>query len=107
MLRVTRHESELGRWETVRRDPEGNSWSFGTYQPFAVDHQGKSILEVESGAVGLTPHLLQGAGHADEAGLRCAELSVGPRAPSATVDHSVSPLRIDRRSKDAPRASEG
>jgi hypothetical protein len=40
-----------------------------TLKSFAVDHQGEPILKVENGAVGLTPHLFQGAGHADKAKL--------------------------------------
>ena len=38
-------------------------------QSFAVDHQGDPFLEIESGAVRLAPHLLQGASHADKAKL--------------------------------------
>jgi uncharacterized glyoxalase superfamily protein PhnB len=31
-------DTEYGSREYTARDPEGNSWYFGTYQPFAYDH---------------------------------------------------------------------
>jgi uncharacterized glyoxalase superfamily protein PhnB len=31
-------DTDYGSREFGARDPEGNSWSFGTYQPFAVEH---------------------------------------------------------------------
>jgi uncharacterized glyoxalase superfamily protein PhnB len=33
------NDTEYGSREFGARDPEGNNWHFGTYQPFAVDHQ--------------------------------------------------------------------
>jgi uncharacterized glyoxalase superfamily protein PhnB len=30
------HDTEYGSREYAARDPEGNAWYFGTYQPFAV-----------------------------------------------------------------------
>lgn len=32
-------DTEYGSREYGARDPEGNAWSFGTYQPFAFDHE--------------------------------------------------------------------
>jgi uncharacterized glyoxalase superfamily protein PhnB len=32
------HDTDYGSREYAARDPEGNVWSFGTYQPFAYDH---------------------------------------------------------------------
>ena len=31
------HDTDSGSREFGAKDPEGNSWSFGTYQPFAYD----------------------------------------------------------------------
>jgi uncharacterized glyoxalase superfamily protein PhnB len=41
---VTRepHDTDYGSREYGVRDPEGNAWSFGTYQPFAFDHSSAS-----------------------------------------------------------------
>jgi hypothetical protein len=36
-------------------------------EPFALDHQGQPVLEVQSSAVGLAVHLFQRTGHADKA----------------------------------------
>ena len=33
------HDEPYGSREYSAKDPEGNSWYFGTYQPFAYDHQ--------------------------------------------------------------------
>jgi uncharacterized glyoxalase superfamily protein PhnB len=33
------HDTEYGSREYAAKDPEGNTWYFGTYQPFAYDHQ--------------------------------------------------------------------
>ena len=33
------HDTEYGSREYGARDPEGNSWWFGTYQPFAFAHE--------------------------------------------------------------------
>lgn len=32
------HDTEYGSREYSTKDPEGNTWYFGTYQPFAFDH---------------------------------------------------------------------
>ena len=32
------HDTEYGSREYGARDPEGTTWSFGTYQPFAFEH---------------------------------------------------------------------
>ena len=32
-------ETDYGSREYGARDPEGNVWNFGTYQPFAFDHE--------------------------------------------------------------------
>jgi uncharacterized glyoxalase superfamily protein PhnB len=32
------HDTEYGSRDYSARDPEGNVWHFGTYQPFAFDH---------------------------------------------------------------------
>jgi uncharacterized glyoxalase superfamily protein PhnB len=32
------HDEPYGSREYSAKDPEGNSWHFGTYQPFAYDH---------------------------------------------------------------------
>ena len=34
------HDSDYGSREYSARDPEGNVWHFGTYQPFEFDHSG-------------------------------------------------------------------
>jgi uncharacterized glyoxalase superfamily protein PhnB len=36
------HDTDYGSREYAARDPEGNVWSFGTYQPFAFDHGASS-----------------------------------------------------------------
>ena len=33
------HDTEYGSREYGAKDPEGNNWYFGTYQPFAFDHE--------------------------------------------------------------------
>ena len=33
------HDTEYGSREYAAKDPEGNTWYFGTYQPFAYDHE--------------------------------------------------------------------
>jgi uncharacterized glyoxalase superfamily protein PhnB len=33
------NDTDYGSREYAARDPEGNVWSFGTYQPFAVEHE--------------------------------------------------------------------
>jgi uncharacterized glyoxalase superfamily protein PhnB len=35
------HDTEYGSREYGAKDPEGNNWYFGTYQPFAFDHEGE------------------------------------------------------------------
>ena len=32
------HDTDYGSREFSARDPEGNAWHFGTYQPFEYDH---------------------------------------------------------------------
>jgi uncharacterized glyoxalase superfamily protein PhnB len=32
------NDTDYGSRDYAAKDPEGNSWYFGTYQPFAVDH---------------------------------------------------------------------
>jgi uncharacterized glyoxalase superfamily protein PhnB len=39
------HDTDYGSREYGARDPEGNGWSFGTYQPFAFDHAGYEAKE--------------------------------------------------------------
>jgi uncharacterized glyoxalase superfamily protein PhnB len=34
------HDTDYGSREYSARDPEGNAWHFGTYQPFEFDHAG-------------------------------------------------------------------
>ena len=34
------HGTDYGSREYAARDPEGNVWHFGTYQPFEYDHEG-------------------------------------------------------------------
>jgi uncharacterized glyoxalase superfamily protein PhnB len=34
-------DTDYGSREYAAKDPEGNSWYFGTYQPFAYDHSGE------------------------------------------------------------------
>jgi uncharacterized glyoxalase superfamily protein PhnB len=34
------HDTDYGSREYSARDPEGNVWHFGTYQPFEYDHEG-------------------------------------------------------------------
>lgn len=36
------HDTDYGAREYAALDPEGNVWSFGTYQPFSFDHAGAS-----------------------------------------------------------------
>jgi uncharacterized glyoxalase superfamily protein PhnB len=36
------HDTDYGSREYAARDPEANVWSFGTYQPFAYDHEASS-----------------------------------------------------------------
>jgi uncharacterized glyoxalase superfamily protein PhnB len=33
------NDTDYGSREYGARDPEGNTWSFGTYQPFAFEHE--------------------------------------------------------------------
>jgi uncharacterized glyoxalase superfamily protein PhnB len=33
------HDTDYGSQEFSAKDPEGNAWHFGTYQPFAFDHE--------------------------------------------------------------------
>jgi uncharacterized glyoxalase superfamily protein PhnB len=33
------HDTDYGSRNYAAKDPEGNAWFFGTYQPFAFDHE--------------------------------------------------------------------
>jgi uncharacterized glyoxalase superfamily protein PhnB len=37
--------TDYGSREYSARDPEGNEWYFGTYQPFAVDHETETAAQ--------------------------------------------------------------
>lgn len=39
------HDEPYGSREFSARDPEGNVWHFGTYQPFAYDHASAEAAE--------------------------------------------------------------
>jgi uncharacterized glyoxalase superfamily protein PhnB len=39
------HDEPYGSREFSARDPEGNMWHFGTYQPFAYDHASAEAAE--------------------------------------------------------------
>jgi uncharacterized glyoxalase superfamily protein PhnB len=39
------HDEPYGSREYSARDPEGNTWHFGTYQPFAYDHSSAVAAE--------------------------------------------------------------
>jgi uncharacterized glyoxalase superfamily protein PhnB len=39
------HDEPYGSREFSARDPEGNMWHFGTYQPFAYDHASVEAAE--------------------------------------------------------------
>jgi hypothetical protein len=45
-VRVERHETEEARRED---DPEGNTWYFGTYQPFTFDHEAEQAKTASTG----------------------------------------------------------
>ena len=36
------HDTDYGSRGYSARDPEGNEWHFGTYQPFAFDHEAET-----------------------------------------------------------------
>jgi uncharacterized glyoxalase superfamily protein PhnB len=38
-------DTEYGSREYAAKDPEGNSWYFGTYQPFAYDHEAEQAKQ--------------------------------------------------------------
>ena len=39
------YDTEYGSREYNAKDPEGNSWYFGTYQPFAYDHEAEQAAQ--------------------------------------------------------------
>ena len=43
------HDTEYGSREYAAKDPEGNTWSFGTYQPFAFDHKAELAKTAKAG----------------------------------------------------------
>jgi uncharacterized glyoxalase superfamily protein PhnB len=43
------NDTEYGSREYGAKDPEGNSWSFGTYQPFAFDHEAEQAKAASAG----------------------------------------------------------
>jgi uncharacterized glyoxalase superfamily protein PhnB len=43
------HDTEYGSREYTAKDPEGNTWYFGTYQPFAFDHEGEQAKAASAG----------------------------------------------------------
>lgn len=43
------HDTEYGSREFTAKDPEGNSWYFGTYQPFAFDHEAEQAKSATAG----------------------------------------------------------
>ena len=43
------HDEPYGSREYSAKDPEGNNWHFGTYQPFAFDHEAEQA-EATTGA---------------------------------------------------------
>jgi uncharacterized glyoxalase superfamily protein PhnB len=42
-------DTEYGSREYTAKDPEGNTWSFGTYQPFAYDHKAEQARTARPG----------------------------------------------------------
>ena len=44
------NDTDYGSREYSARDPEGNAWHFGTYQPFAFDHAGAEAQETAKAA---------------------------------------------------------
>ena len=43
------HDEPYGSREYSAKDPEGNSWHFGTYQPFAYDHAAEQANATAAG----------------------------------------------------------
>lgn len=43
------HDTEYGSREYATKDPEGNTWYFGTYQPFAYDHKAEQAKTAKVG----------------------------------------------------------
>jgi uncharacterized glyoxalase superfamily protein PhnB len=43
------NDTEYGSREYGAKDPEGNSWSFGTYQPFTFDHEAEQAKTATAG----------------------------------------------------------
>jgi uncharacterized glyoxalase superfamily protein PhnB len=44
------HDTDYGSREYTAKDPEGNAWHFGTYQPFAFDHEAEEVKETATSA---------------------------------------------------------
>ena len=42
------YDTEYGSREYNAKDPEGNSWYFGTYQPFTYDHEAEQAKQATS-----------------------------------------------------------
>jgi uncharacterized glyoxalase superfamily protein PhnB len=43
------HDTEYGSRDYEAKDPEGNTWYFGTYQPFAFDHAAEQAKAATTG----------------------------------------------------------
>jgi uncharacterized glyoxalase superfamily protein PhnB len=43
------HDTEYGSRNYAAKDPEGNTWYFGTYQPFAYDHEAERAKTAPAG----------------------------------------------------------
>jgi uncharacterized glyoxalase superfamily protein PhnB len=43
------HDTEYGSRGYAAKDPEGNTWYFGTYQPFAYDHPAEQATTATAG----------------------------------------------------------
>jgi uncharacterized glyoxalase superfamily protein PhnB len=43
------HDTEYGSREYGAKDPEGNTWYFGTYQPFTFDHTAEAAKTATAG----------------------------------------------------------
>ena len=43
------NDTEYGSREYAAKDPEGNTWYFGTYQPFAYDHKAEQAKTATAG----------------------------------------------------------
>lgn len=43
------HDTEYGSRAYAAKDPEGNTWDFGTYQPFTYDHESEQTKTATPG----------------------------------------------------------